>query len=134
VRILNHQANNHKQLPAHFGVAAEHAATELLAQRGCVVSVKASRSTIGSVIEVFLRWPFPRESTWLPGLKEILLSNVSYIYYVCFFGLIERAWRRFEMLPANSSEASLLLKSATSTHKMYLLCAIKWVRSHASLS
>ena len=58
----------------------------------------------------------------------------SNIRYVALFGLIERALQRFEMLPANSTEASLLLNSATSAAKMYRLFAIKWVGSQPRFS
>jgi hypothetical protein len=47
---------------------------------------------------------------------------------------IEGARERFETLPANSSKASLLLNSATSAAKIYLLFAIKWVRSQPRFS
>ena len=46
----------------------------------------------------------------------------------------DRATERFGTLPANSSEASLRLNSATSAAKMYRLFAIKCVRSHPRFS
>jgi hypothetical protein len=58
----------------------------------------------------------------------------SSIRYVPFFSLTWRTAERFETLPANSSEANLLLNSATSAAKMYSLLAIKCVRSHPRFS
>jgi hypothetical protein len=56
------------------------------------------------------------------------------IHYFRSFDLVECARKRFETLPANSSEANLLLNSATSAAKTYRLFAIKCVRSHPRFS
>jgi hypothetical protein len=74
----------------------------------------------------------PRGLTTPRGTSVRLTSRS--IRYVSFFGLIERAAERFGTFPANSSEASLLLNSATSVAKMYRLFAIKCVRSHPAKS
>ena len=67
-------------------------------------------------------------------VRERCPNTSGNIHYVAFFGLIGRPPQRFETLPANSSEASLLLNSATSAAMMYRLFAIKWVRSQPRFS
>src|SRR4029077_11871221 len=66
-----------------------------------------------------------------PASRDSTSRNISYI---CFFVLIWRTEERFETLPANSSEASRLLNSATSAANTYLLFAIRWVRSQPRFS
>ena len=78
--------------------------------------------------------PKSKEShqSWGPAsVSPLTCSNVC--YFACF-RLIERAPEGLETLPANSSEANLLLNSATSAAKMYRLFAIKCVRSHPRFS
>lgn len=60
--------------------------------------------------------------------------NINNVSYFVSLELVDRALERLEIFPANSSNANLLLKSATSAAKMYRLLAIKCVRSHPRFS
>jgi hypothetical protein len=62
---------------------------------------------------------------------HLSFHSIRYAFFLCF---IERATDRFETLPANSSDPSLLLKSATSAAKTYRLFAIKRARSQPRFS
>jgi len=60
--------------------------------------------------------------------------NINNVSYFVSLELVDRALERLEIFPANSSNANLLLKSATSAAKMHRLLAIKCVRSHPRFS
>ena len=67
-------------------------------------------------------------------LVSLTPSNIDDVGYFVSLKLVDRALERLEISPANSSNANLLLKSATSTAKMYRLLSIKCVRSHPRFS
>jgi len=89
-------------------------------------TVEKDRRKISAIFARKKRFTGKPRSEW--ASQRFLSALCIRFRYVFFFRLIEPAIQRFEGLPANSSEASLLLNSATSAANTYLLFAIKCVR------
>ncbi len=92
------------------------------------VTIREALSLVGG--ETLVR---PTRKSKIAAPVFLRLLNTYDVGYFVPFELGAPAPENFEIFPANSSDANLLLNSATSAAKMYRLLAIRCVPQHPTL-